>query len=166
MFFDRKMKYGTVIYVCRVQEVVDYVKELVSSLRKWMLRVAVLLFLHAQNVLKAVSLTIHDIEGREIESFVIIQSENTLRVTDAIDFDRVSLKALFHSSSRNRFGARFCCFRLHPFVHPYQVQSPLRVHCRQCPVLGQHRYQQGNGAQINGRMGICRRCKSGGGFVL
>ncbi|KAK8831226.1 hypothetical protein WA577_003396, partial [Blastocystis sp. JDR] len=79
MFFDRKMKYGTVIYVCRVQEVVDYVKELVSSLRKWMLR----------NVLKAVSLTIHDIEGREIESFVIIQSENTLRVTDAIDFDRL-----------------------------------------------------------------------------
>lgn len=166
MFFDRKMKYGTVIYVCRVQEVVDYVKELVSSLRKWMLRVAVLLLFHAQNVLKAVSLTIHDIEGREIESFVIIQSENTLRVTDAIDFDRVSFKAPIHSSSRNRYGARFCCFLLHLFAHPCQVQSLLRVESRQCPVLGQHRYQQGNGAQIDGRMGVCRRCKGSGGFVL
>lgn len=166
MFFDRKMKYGTVIYVCRVQEVVDYVKELVSSLRKWMLRVAVLLLFHAQNVLKAVSLTIHDIEGREIESFVIIQSENTLRVTDAIDFDRVSFKAPIHSSSRNRYGARFCCFLLHPFAHPCQVQSLLRVESRQFPVLGQHRYQQGNGAQIDGRMGVCRRCKGSGGFVL
>lgn len=31
------MKYGTVVYMCRVAEVTDYVKNMVASLRRWMI---------------------------------------------------------------------------------------------------------------------------------
>lgn len=37
VFFERRMKYGTVVYMCRVSEVTDYVKNMVASLRRWMI---------------------------------------------------------------------------------------------------------------------------------
>ena len=160
------MKYGTVIYVCRVQEVVDYVKELVASLRKWMLRVVLWLFFHAQNVLKSVCLTIHDIEGQEIESFVIIHSENTLRVTDAIDFDRVNASAWVYCSLRNHFGVRFCCSQQHPLARPCQVQSLLWYYFSQCSVFCQHGHKQGNRRENDRRMGICWRSTCSRNVVL
>lgn len=46
VFFERRTKYDCVVYMCRVPDVVLYVRNLVQSIRPWIQRVCIELYFY------------------------------------------------------------------------------------------------------------------------